>query len=107
MSAPMTQATEPAAAPPAPLHRIPYVKLWYVLVAALGVSLLLAWLEHAQIAAALIFGIAIAKAAIVAMYYMHLRYEPRYVIVVVLAGLACLLILFTGLMLDIVHVYGH
>lgn len=103
----MTQADAVAVkAPAGPAHHIPYLKLWYILVGALGVSLLLAWLEHAQLAAALIFAIAIAKAAIVAMYYMHLRFEPRYVILVVLSGLVCLFILFSGLLLDIVHVYG-
>ncbi len=97
----------PATSVPAgPAHRIPYVTLWFILVGALAVSLLLAVFEHTRLAAALIFAIAIAKAAIVAMYYMHLRFEPRYVIVVILAALACLFILFSGLLLDIVHVYG-
>ncbi|HEX5030368.1 MAG TPA: cytochrome C oxidase subunit IV family protein [Candidatus Eisenbacteria bacterium] len=105
MSAPLSHAPAAATAA-APAHSIPYVKLWYVLVGALGVSLLLAGFEHHRLAAALIFAIAIAKAAIVAMYYMHLRFEPRYVILVLLSGLVCLTVLFAGLLLDIVHVYG-
>lgn len=103
MSAPVVQETVKA---PAEAHSIPYIKLWYILVGALVVSLVLAAFEHHRLAAALIFAIAIVKAAIVAMYYMHLRFEPRYVVVVVLSGLVCLAVLFTGLLLDIVHVYG-
>ena len=101
----MSHASAPVKAT-VPAHSIPYVKLWFVLVGALVVSLVLAGFEHHRLAAALIFAIAIAKAAIVAMYYMHLRFEPRYVILVVLSGLVCLTVLFAGLLLDIVHVYG-
>jgi caa(3)-type oxidase subunit IV len=70
------------------------------------VSLLLALLEHHMLAASLIFAVAIVKAALVAGYYMHLKFEPRYVVLVVVAGIATLFILFGGLVLDIVHVYG-
>ena len=87
-------------------HKVPYVRIYWILVAALVVSLALAVLEHHMLAASLIFAVAIVKAGLVAGYYMHLKFEPRYVIVVVLAGILCLFILFGGLLLDIVHVYG-
>lgn len=103
-----------SAAPAAPLeaaeheaaHRVPYVRIYWVLVAALVASLLLAFLEHHLLAASLIFAVAIVKAALVAGYYMHLKFEPRYVVLVVVGGIVCLFILFGGLLLDIVHVYG-
>jgi len=87
-------------------RHVNYVAIWGVLMAALGISLLLAYLEHAAIAAALIYAVAVVKAGLVAAYYMHLKFEPRFVIVTVIAGLVCLFILFAGLLLDIVHVYG-
>jgi caa(3)-type oxidase subunit IV len=97
----MTPATAHEAA-----HRVPYVRIYWILVAALVVSLLLALLEHHMLAASLIFAVAIVKAALVAGYYMHLKFEPRYIVLVVVAGIATLFILFGGLVLDIVHVYG-
>ena len=87
-------------------HRVPYARIYWILVGALVISLLLALMEHHQLAAALIFAVAIVKAALVAGYYMHLKFEPRYIVLVVAAGVVCLFILFGGLLLDIVHVYG-
>ena len=87
-------------------HRVPYARIYWILVAALVVSLFLAFLEHHLLAASLIFAVAIVKAALVAGYYMHLKFEPRSVVLVVISGIVCLFILFGGLVLDIVHVYG-
>ncbi|HET9250865.1 MAG TPA: cytochrome C oxidase subunit IV family protein [Candidatus Eisenbacteria bacterium] len=105
-----TPAAVAAAAPAADdhdaAHRVPYARIYWILVGALVVSLLFAFLEHHLLAASLIFAVAIVKAALVAGYYMHLKFEPRYVVLVVVAGIACLFILFGGLLLDIVHVYG-
>ncbi len=88
-----------------PRH-VNYAAIWGILMAALIVSLLLAYHEHKAAASALIFSIAIVKAGLVAAYYMHLKFEPRFIVLTVLAGLVCLFILFAGLLLDIVHVYG-
>jgi cytochrome c oxidase subunit 4 len=87
-------------------RHVNYVAIWGVLMVALGASLVLAYLEHAALAAALIYAIAVVKAALVAAYYMHLKFEPRFVVLSLIAGIACLFILFAGLLLDIVHVYG-
>jgi cytochrome c oxidase subunit 4 len=70
------------------------------------VSLLLAFLHLKTLAAALIFAIAVVKALVVAGYYMHLKFEPRYIVLTAVAGLVTLFILFGGLFFDIVHVYG-
>jgi caa(3)-type oxidase subunit IV len=101
----MTMSTETAAARDAS-HRVPYVRIYWILVAALVVSLFLAFMEHHMLAAALIFAVALVKAGLVAGYYMHLKFEPRFVVLVVVAGVVCLFVLFGGLLLDIVHVYG-
>ena len=94
----------------APAHEesrhVNYVAIWKILVAALIVSLLLAHFKLARLGAALIFTVAIVKAVLVAAYYMHLKFEPRFVVIAVICALLCLLILFSGLSLDIIHVYG-
>ncbi len=87
-------------------RHVDYVAIWKILVAALIVSLLLAHWKMPRFGAALIFTVAIVKAVLVAAYYMHLKFEPRFVVLVVICALLCLVILFAGLSLDIIHVYG-
>jgi caa(3)-type oxidase subunit IV len=84
-------------------HHPNYVAIWGVLVAALVVSILLGEMNLPVVAAVLIFSVAIAKAYIVAAYYMHLRYEPFFVVIIIVTGLACLYVLFVGLVPDIVY----
>jgi len=89
-------------------HRQPnYIAIWVVLLAALFASVGLALLHQRRLAATLIFVLATIKAFLVIAYYMHLRWEPRFVALVVVAGLLTLAILFLGLMPDMVHVYGR
>ena len=97
----MTTTTHSGAKP------INYVGIWCILLTALALSIVLAYMNHTEIAAGLIFAIAIVKALLVASFYMHLRWEPRYVVVVVLGGLVTLSILFAGLFFDIARVYGR
>jgi caa(3)-type oxidase subunit IV len=79
-----------------------YVLIWGILVSALVVSLFLGYMDLPVVAMVLIFTIAIAKAWLVVSYYMHLRYEPFFVVAIVATGLACLYVLFIGLVPDIV-----
>lgn len=79
-----------------------YVLIWGCLVSALLVSLFLGYMDLPVVAAVLIFTIAIAKAWLVVAYYMHLKFEPFYVLVIMATGLACLYFLFVGLVPDIV-----
>jgi caa(3)-type oxidase subunit IV len=92
-------APEPEDAASGPPH---YVAIWGVLVSALLVALFLGYMDLPVVAVVLIFSIAIAKAYLVAAYYMHLRYEPFFVIAIVAFGLACLYFLFFGLVPDVV-----
>jgi caa(3)-type oxidase subunit IV len=80
-----------------------YVALWGILVAALLVSLLLGEMKIPVLAVVLIFTVAVAKAYLVAAYYMHLRYEPLFIVIILLAGLATLYVLFFGLVPDVVY----
>ncbi|MBI3541156.1 MAG: cytochrome C oxidase subunit IV family protein [Deltaproteobacteria bacterium] len=88
-------------------HEIPYVKIWLLLLALLGVSLLLGNSGHVMLAASLIFGIAIVKACLVGAYYMGLKWEPRYILWILLAGVFFMLVLAAALIPDIVYRYGN
>ncbi len=79
-----------------------YVLLWGILVAALFVSVLLGTIQLPVVTVVLIFSIAVVKAYLVAAYYMHLKFEPFFVGVIVATGLVCLYFLFFGLVPDVV-----
>jgi caa(3)-type oxidase subunit IV len=84
-------------------HTPNYVAIWGVLVAALLVSLLLGMLSLPVVTVVMIFSIALVKAYLVAAYFMHLKFEPVYIVVILAAGLVCLYFLFFGLVPDIVY----
>jgi len=79
-----------------------YVAIWGILVAALMVSLLMAGMKLPVVTLVLIFSVAIVKAYLVAAYFMHLRYEPFFIVLIVVTGFACLYFLFVGLVPDVV-----
>ena len=79
-----------------------YVLIWGILVSALLISLMLGYMLLPVVTVVLIFTIAIVKAYLVIAYFMHLRYEPLYIVLIMAAGLACLYFLFFGLVPDIV-----
>ena len=79
-----------------------YVAIWGILVAALIVSLLMAGMKLPVVTLVLIFSIAIGKAWLVAAYFMHLKYEPFFIVLIVATGFACLYVLFVGLVPDVV-----
>ncbi|MBI2981143.1 MAG: cytochrome C oxidase subunit IV family protein [Deltaproteobacteria bacterium] len=82
------------------------IGIWVILLVLLGVSLLLANLGNPLLATTLIFAIAAIKAALVALFYMRLKWEPGYVFAIISTGLAVVLILFFALVPDIIYVYG-
>ena len=83
-----------------------YVAIWGFLVAALFISLLMGGMKLPVVTAVFIFSIALIKAYMVAAYFMHLRAEPVFVMLIVAAGLVCLYFLFFGLVPDIVFSGG-
>ena len=93
-------------APGTEARHVNYVRVWIVLIVALLVSLVLATVNLEHVAAAIIFAIAVVKALIVAGYYMHLKFEPRFVVLTAVAGVVTLGVLFFGLFYDIARVYG-
>lgn len=83
-----------------------YIKIWVALLIMLGVSIAIADIGHPIIATTMIFGIAIIKAILVTFFYMGLALEARYIPWIVISGLVVVIILFFGLMPDIVYIYG-
>jgi len=80
-----------------------YLLIWAVLVSGLIVSLFIGYMQLPVLTTVLIFTVAIFKAYLVIAYYMHLKYEPFFVVVIMAAGLAALYFLFFGLVPDIVY----
>ena len=72
-----------------------YILIWIYLAVLTGVELLVAllhFLPRRLLIGALIF-LAIWKAMLVALYFMHLKFEPRRLLVMVLAPLPLAVIL--------------
>ena len=77
-------------------HKHPnYILIWIYLAALTGVELMVALLKflprHALVVTLVI--LAIWKALLVAMYFMHLKFEPRRLVVAIVAPLPLALIL--------------
>ncbi len=79
------------------------VGIWSVLLALLGLSLALGYWGNVVLATLLIFTIAILKAFLVGAYYMGLRWEPKYILWILLGGVICILILYFALVPDIIY----
>lgn len=80
-----------------------YIKIWAALLVLLFISLYLASHGERVLATTLIFGIATIKAVLVAAYYMGLRWESKWVTSILLIGIVFMVILYTGLVPDIVY----
>ena len=79
------------------------IKIWGVLIALLALSIALGELKDARLATILIFGVATVKAYFVLMYYMGLKWEPKFVSYILLSALALMVVLFFYLVPDIVY----
>jgi cytochrome c oxidase subunit 4 len=98
--------SHPESAPPAsetPAHAHPrYVLIWFFLAALTAVELSVAflpWPKH--IIVLILVGMAFWKAALVGLYYMHLRFEPNRLRILAIAPLP----LFAVLVLAVITEY--
>jgi len=82
------------------------IAIWGMLLAMLGLSLALGYLGNVVLATVLIFLVATLKACLVANYYMGLKWEPKYILWILLTGVIFMIILFAALVPDIIYVYG-
>lgn len=80
-----------------------YVAVWGWLVALMIVGLAASFLPGTRaLAVALIFATAVAKALLVALNYMHLRFEPRLIYAIAIVPVLFLLVLMVALFPDFV-----
>ena len=82
------------------------IAVWVALLAMLGVSVALGSWGNVLAATVLIFLIAVIKATLVAAYYMRLKWEPRYILWILFAGVGLMAVLYFALVPDIMHGYG-
>lgn len=88
------------------MRPVALVTIWTILLALLGVSIALGYWGSAVLATTLIFTVAVFKAVIVAAYYMRIKWEPKYILGILLGAVGLVLILYFTLMPDIVYQYG-
>lgn len=75
-----SHATNPAAHGPATQHKSPpYMLIWLVLFVLTMAEVGVAFLSHIprHILILILLALAVWKALLVALYYMHLKFEPR------------------------------
>ena len=84
-----------------------YVKIWFILLVLLVISVLGPLIGIKAITILTAFGIAIVKAGMVAAYFMHLNIEKRYIWYLLIVALLFLGVLFFGLAPDIMRADGR
>jgi caa(3)-type oxidase subunit IV len=86
------------------LKKRPYVVVFVVLAAVTFVELSVYGLGLPHLEAILILVVlATIKGSLVVAYYMHLRYEPRWLALIPLAGLALVAVLVAALTATVAH----
>jgi cytochrome c oxidase subunit 4 len=78
-------------------HIVPkktYIFVWMSLLILLAVTVAVSYIPLGWMNAAVVVGIAITKAVIIIMFFMHVRYSPRLIWVFAGAGFFWLCILF-------------
>jgi caa(3)-type oxidase subunit IV len=84
-----------------------YVKIWAILLVLLGVSIVGPEFGIKWVTLFTAFGIAIVKAYMVAVNFMHINLTPRFVIYAVTTTLVFMLLFFAGTAPDVMKASGH
>jgi cytochrome c oxidase subunit IV len=72
----------------------PYIGIWVALAVLTGLELFVAFLPWSKgLLIAILLGMAVWKALLVALYYMHLRFEPNRLRILAVAPLPLAVIL--------------
>ena len=87
-------------------HHIDYVKVYWVLLALLVVSILGPELEIRPITLFTAFGVAVIKAYLVVKNFMHINLSPRYVTYLSATCLVFMLLFFAGTAPDVMNENG-
>lgn len=85
---------------------INYVKIYWVLLALLIVSIIGPELGNKWITLITAFGIALVKAYMVCAYFMHLKYENSMISKMLITSTALLLLFFIGVAPDVMNKEG-
>lgn len=83
-----------------------YVKIWAILLVLLFVSILGPEIGIKWVTLFTAFGIAIVKAYLVAVNFMHLNLTPRFVVYLVTTALVFMLLFFAGTAPDVMKSSG-
>jgi cytochrome c oxidase subunit 4 len=86
-----------------PEHIVPrttYLTIFVILITLTTVTVFVAYLDLGRMNVVVAVTIAVIKAMLVALYFMHVRYSARLIQVVVVGGVFWLLILFALTMSD-------
>lgn len=84
-------------------HSIPYVQIWAWLVFALALSLLIGEMTVPVVGVVMIFTIAVVKAYLVIANFMHLKFEPKFVLCILGGAALALYFFFFGTLPDAVY----
>ncbi len=94
----MSESPKPGAA----RHAHPnYIGIWIALAVLTGVELGVAFLPfNKTVLVLLLLGLAFWKAILVALYYMHLRFEPNRLRILAIAPLPLIVILVSAVIME-------
>lgn len=84
-----------------------YVKIYLILLALFAVSVLGPLLGIPLLTLITAFGIAVVKATLVAVHFMHINLDPRYIRRLMYVMLAFMLVLFAGVAPDVMKHEGQ
>ncbi len=82
-------------------HHPPYVFIYVVLVVLTALSIVVSWVVHKESAPPYVFTISTIKSLLIALFYMHLKYEGRWVLSLAIIPLIIFAIVLFALMPDI------
>jgi len=87
-------------------HPINYIRVWFILVLLLIVSVAGPFLGIRWVTLLTAFGIACIKAVMVARNFMHINLEQRYISYVIITVLVFMLLFFAGVSPDVMKKEG-
>lgn len=88
-------------------HHVNYVKIYWILLALLVVSVAGPFLGIQVVTLITAFGIAVVKAYLVAANFMHLKVEKRYVVYLMVTVVALMLLFYAGVAPDVMQHRGR
>jgi len=89
------------------VHHPNYVKVWFILVVLLVVSVLGSMSHTREVVLIAAFGVALVKAYLVAKNFMHINVEKRWVPYLLIVCLLFIVILFAGVAPDVMKHSGQ